>query len=113
MMSLKSQKSGKNNLEDATSKKEEAVDFNNDIMPEERKEVIDWLNSVKFPQKLIGGVDEVAVWKKISELDTLYAKALEAERIRYNTLLKQYRSTAVKVIKEIKEEKTEGSESDG
>ena len=82
-------------------------------MPAERAEIITWLESVRFPRKLVGGVDEVAVWKKIAELDVLYAKALEAERVRYNTLLKQYHNTAVKVIREIKEEKTEGSESDG
>ena len=82
-------------------------------MPAERAEIITWLESVRFPRKLVGGVDEVAVWKKIAELDALYAKALEAERVRYNTLLKQYHNTAVKVIREIKEEKTEGSESDG
>ena len=112
-MNLKFGESGKKSSENAVTVKEETVDLNKDTMPEERKEIIDWLNSVRFPRKFVGGVDEVAVWKKIAELDELYTKALEAERIRYNTLLKQYRSTAAKFIKDIKEEKSEGSESDG
>ena len=60
------------------------------IMPEERAEVIRYLKQMKFRRKTIGGVDEIDVWKKIQELDALYAKALEAERVRYDTLLKQF-----------------------
>ena len=53
-----------------------------ETMPEERAEVIAWLNKVKFPTKLFGGVDERTVWRRISELDALYAKLLAAERLR-------------------------------
>lgn len=66
------------------AKKEREV---NESMPQERAEIIAWLKKVKFRRSLFGGVDERNVWKKIQELDALYAKALEAERVRYNTLL--------------------------
>ena len=101
-----------NKVEETQKQNELLVDH--ESMPEERAEIISWLEGLKFPRKLIGGVDEVVVWKKITELDALYAKALEAEKIRYNALLERYQSTAIKVIKGIKkEQKTKGSESDG
>lgn len=46
-----------------------------------------WLAKVKFRKKLFG-VDETDVWKKIEELDAMYARALVAERARYDMLLK-------------------------
>ncbi|MCR4709321.1 MAG: hypothetical protein K5653_03600 [Clostridiales bacterium] len=63
-------------------------------MPKEREEIITWLKKVKFRHKIFGGVDERTVWKKIQELDGLYTKALEAERVRYNTLLEEISSGA-------------------
>ena len=59
----------------------------NQAMPAERAEIISWLKKVRFRRRIFGGVDEQNVWRKISELDQLYTKALEAERIRYDTLL--------------------------
>lgn len=61
-------------------------------MPSERSEIITWLKKVKFRRRIFGGVDERNVWKKISELDALYTKALEAERTRFNALLEEYRN---------------------
>ncbi len=81
--------------------KEFAVSANENVMTEEREEIIAWLQKVKFPQKIVGGVDEIAVWKKIAELDTLYTKALEAERVRYNTLLERYQDAATKYVREL------------
>lgn len=51
------------------------------------REINEFLNNVKFKRKFFGGVDEVDVLKKISLLNTLYTKAVEAERTRYNTIL--------------------------
>lgn len=48
-----------------------------------------WLQKVRFKKSVIGGVDESDVWKKISELNSLYETALIAERIRYDALLKE------------------------
>ena len=53
----------------------------------ERREIISWLKKVRFRRRFFGGVDEKNVWKKISELDALYTKALEAERVRYDVLI--------------------------
>ena len=46
-----------------------------------RKEILEWLSHVRFRRALLGGVREADVWKKIAELD--------AERIRFDTLLKE------------------------
>lgn len=50
-----------------------------------------WLKQVKFKKKLVGGVDEIDVWKKIRELNVLYEEALTAERIRYDSLIEQFK----------------------
>lgn len=42
----------------------------------------DWLENVSFKKRIIGGVDEAEVWKKIEELNALYERALIAERSR-------------------------------
>ncbi|MBR2781720.1 MAG: hypothetical protein IKE00_00080 [Oscillospiraceae bacterium] len=61
---------------------------------EERTEIINWLKNVHFRRRIFGGVDERTVWRKISELDALYTKALEAERIRCNTLIEEAKRSA-------------------
>ena len=53
--------------------------------------ITDWLNKVKFRRQLFGGLEERSVWNKIKELNMLYEDALRAERIRYDTLLEEYR----------------------
>jgi len=59
-------------------------------LPEEyRQEIEDWIGKTKFRRKIFGGVDETDVWSKIRELNELYQKALAAERIRYDALLKE------------------------
>ena len=63
----------------------------NEAVADERKDIISWLKSVRFRHRLFGGVDEKDVWKKIKELDILYTKAPEAERIRYDVLLAEER----------------------
>lgn len=61
------------------------------ISPEHQK-IIEWLKKVRFKKQMLGGVSEADVWKKIDELNKLYEEALAAERIRCETLLKEYRS---------------------
>ena len=67
-------------------------------------EIIDWLKNVKFRGRLFGGVDERNVWRKISELDALYTKALEAERVRYDALLDEYKLMAARRIRALQEQ---------
>ena len=55
----------------------------------EQKTIVEWLKKVRFRKQLFGGVSEQDVWKKIDELNKLYDAALAAERIRYETLLKE------------------------
>lgn len=55
----------------------------------EQQRIRDWLRRVKFRKAVFGGVRESDVWKKIEELNTMYEAALAAERMRYDTLLKE------------------------
>lgn len=54
-----------------------------------QQSIRDWLKQVRFRKAVIGGVREPDVWKKIAELNTMYEAALSAERVRYDTLLKE------------------------
>ena len=64
--------------------------------------IADWMKEVRFQKKLFGGVDERNVWRKIQELDRLYAEALEAERVRYDTLILEYKKTAAHRIEAVR-----------
>lgn len=48
-----------------------------------------WLKQVRFKKCLLGGISERDVWRKISELNSLYEAALVAERTRYDALLEE------------------------
>lgn len=60
----------------------------------ELEAVTQWLSSVNFRKKAVGGLDPADVWKKIEELNGLYEKALSAERVRCNLLVRQLRLSA-------------------
>lgn len=69
----------------------------NKILNHEQKKIGEWLKTVRFRKKFIGGVDEEDVWAKIEQLNEMYEKALSAERARYDALLaKQRRSSSLK-----------------
>lgn len=53
----------------------------------EQEAIVEWYRTVKFRKNLLGGVDEVQLWKKLEELYGLYENAIRAERARYNALL--------------------------
>ena len=75
-------------------------------LTEEHREIQAWLDSVKFRPKVLGGVDEQDVWKKVSELDALYAEALAAERVRYDTLLDNYKKNIASEVRRMVAEYT-------
>lgn len=50
------------------------------------EEILGWIQKLRFKRKLFGGVDEADVLKKIEELNSLYEKALLAERARYDAM---------------------------
>lgn len=79
-----SQRNGGKNMNDKSSNDKE-------LMPEQ-KQIADWLKKVKFKKKLVGGVNEIDVWKKIEELDSMYEEALKAQQIRCNTLIDYYKN---------------------
>lgn len=49
-------------------------------LPPEQRQIVTWLQNVKFKRKLFGGVDEADVWRKLEELNALYEKALLIQR---------------------------------
>ena len=55
------------------------------------KEIAEWLEKVSFRKKFFGGLDEQDLWKKIDELNNMYGAALEAERVRYDTMIEHYK----------------------
>ena len=57
---------------------------------ETHKDIVRWIQKLKFKTKIFGGVDEDDVLKKIGELNSLYETALLNERARYDALLAQY-----------------------
>lgn len=60
----------------------------------ELQEIARWLSKVKFRKKVAGGLDPADVWKKIEEMNGMYEKALAAERMRCNLLLRQAQNAA-------------------
>ena len=94
------------NLPDAASSSE--------TLSVERREIAAWLKKVRFRRRLFGGVDERNVWKRLAELDALYTRALEAERIRYDALLEDYIKSANRRIRELQSRPPgEGGDSSG
>ena len=58
---------------------------------ETHKDIVRWIQKLKFKKKIFVGVDEDDLLKKIGELNSLYETALLNERARYDALLAQYR----------------------
>ena len=61
---------------------------------EEHEKIIEFLKTVKFRKKMIGGLDARSVWKKLDELNRLYDAAIRAEKIRGNALLAECKRAA-------------------
>ena len=55
----------------------------------ESKEISSYLKSLKFKKKIIGGIDEADVWKKIKKLDELYQKELDYMKKEYEEKLQK------------------------
>ena len=53
----------------------------------EQEHIHKWLKKVRFKKVFFGGINEVDLWKKLAELNSLYEAALSAERARYDALL--------------------------
>lgn len=62
-----------------------------EFVNETHEEIIQWIKELKLKKKMLGGVDEEDVYRKINELNTLYEKALLNERARYDALLQAYK----------------------
>lgn len=61
---------------------------NKTSLNQEHQKIAAWMETVKFKKKIFGGLDEIDVWNKLTELNQMYDQALIAERARYDTLLK-------------------------
>lgn len=51
--------------------------------------IAQWLSKLRFRRQLLGGVSEADVWKKLEELNKLYAAALLTQQAHYEALLAQ------------------------
>lgn len=78
-----------------------AGDSVNNIENNKLVEITNWLGEVRFRKQLFGGVNEEDVWKKIQQLDELYAEALKEERIRYDALLRQHNKPSTQILKQV------------
>ena len=56
-----------------------------------------WLRRLRFKRRLLGGLNEADVWKKISQLNDMYEAALIAERARYDALLEKARKETAEI----------------
>lgn len=56
-----------------------------------KNEIAEWLENIRFRKQFFGGVSEQDVWKKIGELNDMYQVALKAERVRYDTMIENYK----------------------
>lgn len=82
------------------------------ILSREQEELLQWFQNVKFRKKLVGGVDEEHLWKKLEELNGLYDAAIRAERVRYDALIREHTRVCNTVIQKYKQKLQENSESD-
>lgn len=78
----------------------------------EQEELIEWFQNVKFRKKLIGGVDETYLWKKLEELNRLYDASIRAERVRYDALIREHTKACNAVIRKHRRKIQGNSESD-
>ena len=46
----------------------------------EHERLLEWFRTIRFKRTLIGGINEVQLWKKLAELNEIYEAALRAER---------------------------------
>lgn len=65
----------------------------------EQQRIADWLTTVRFRKRLLGGIDENDVWKKLEQLNNMYESALSAERARYDALLAKQKQDLMNVFK--------------
>lgn len=65
----------------------------------EQQRIADWLATVRFRKRLLGGIDENDVWKKLEQLNNMYESALSAERARYDALLAKQKQDLMSAFK--------------
>ena len=57
------------------------------MTPDNMQEIAKLFEQLKFRKKLIGGVDERDVWRKLEALQKEYRKLYEAREAKFKTLL--------------------------
>lgn len=63
------------------------------------EDIAEVFKTLKFKKKLIGGVDEMDVWKKLDKLQKEYRSAYEMQQERYEARL-QERDAEITSLKE-------------
>lgn len=68
----------------------------------EHEKLKEWFRTVRF-RKVLFGVDEVHLWKKLEELNQIYENSLSAERVRYDALIADHQKSCDAMIRKYKE----------
>ena len=93
-----------NNTKPDTTDQTEQKTFATEPNIAEQQKIMQWLKKVHFKKRIFGGISEADVWKKIGELNTMYDAALEAERIRYDTMIEHYRKVSLLNVQKYKKQ---------
>ncbi len=62
-------------------------------------DIADYVRSIKFKKKLIGGVDEISVWEEIDRLNEQYRSVILAQENKYRALLEE-RDDAIRRLRQ-------------
>jgi len=86
--------------EEGMKQQEMFADKEKEVLNQEQRSIIHWLQTVKFRKQILGGVNQEDVWKKIHELNEMYEAALRSERIRYDLLLNKEKTNSSSLFQE-------------
>lgn len=62
-------------------------------------DIADYVRSIKFKKKIIGGVDEISVWEEIDRLNEQYRSVILAQENKYRALLEE-RDDAIRRLRQ-------------
>ena len=57
------------------------------MLEKEMEDIAEWLKSLKFRKKWIGGVDEADVWRQIENLQHIYQRIYDEQAAYYQALI--------------------------
>ena len=80
---------------------------------ENMEAVAAFLKKLRFRKRVLGGVDEEDVWRQLEKLQSEYEAAYDAQRIRFEALLKERDDQIVGLKEAVKQLRIIDSERSG